>query len=396
MQMMPPFYQTHLQSQLSRADYLLLILLVDLLQSIKQVKLEILATALPFPITFNSRRKKIQRFLSLPELTIEKIWFQIVQSWLSTALESNQVLYLAIDRTKWGYINLLMISLIWDKRAFPIYWEILPKQGNSNFEKQTAAISKVLPLFKDYKVVVLGDREFCSVKLGNWLIETSVGGKSTLSPELSQHVYFCLRLKCNEFVMLENEIWLQLSALGLSPGMMFYLNGVKVTKQKGFAKFNVACKWKRKYWGWAPDEGWYILTNLGDLESAVLAYKKRFGIEEMFRDFKKGGYNLEGTNVTGDRLVVMVLLIAIAYTTATMQGEKIKHIGIQKYIGRVKEARRTQRRHSNFYIGLYGQTWVNFMDGCAHIVAELMKLNRNKRKYYQKGQRAMALILSAL
>jgi len=54
------------------------------------------------------------------------------------------------------------------------------------------------------------------------------------------------------------------------------------------------------------------MTNLPDLESAILSYK-RFGIEEMFRDFKSGGYKLEGTNVTGERLVVMVLLIAIAY-----------------------------------------------------------------------------------
>ncbi len=60
--------------------------------------------------------------------------------------------------------------------------------------------------------------------------------------------------------------------------------------------------WKRKYWGWAPDEGWCILTNLPDLGSAVIAYKKRFGIEEMFRYFKKGGYNLEETSVTGERL----------------------------------------------------------------------------------------------
>lgn len=39
------------------------------------------------------------------------------------------------------------------------------------------------------------------------------------------------------------------------------------------------------------EEGWFILTNLGSLEMAITAYKKRFGIEEMFRDFKKGGYN---------------------------------------------------------------------------------------------------------
>lgn len=68
-----------------------------------------------------------------------------------------QILYLAIDRTKWGSINLLMISLIWDKRALPIYWELLPKQGNSNFEQQTQAFSQILSLFKDYKVVVLGN-----------------------------------------------------------------------------------------------------------------------------------------------------------------------------------------------------------------------------------------------
>jgi len=197
-------------------------------------------------------------------------------------------------------------------------------------------------------------------------------------------------------VQLETEIWRKFCELGLAPGTSLYLKGVNVTKQKGFDKFNFATKWKRKYQGWAPDEGWFILTNLDNLSAAITADQKRFDIEEMFRDFKKGGYNLEGTNVTGDRLIVLVLLITIAYTTATMQGKKFKRMGVQKYIGRVKEAGRTQRRHSSFYIGLYGQTWVNFIEGCAHIVAELMKLNRNKRKYYQKSQRAMALILSAL
>jgi len=34
---------------------------------------------------------------------------------------------------------------------------------------------------------------------------------------------------------------------------------------------------------------------LKNLELA--AYKKRFDIEQMFRDFKSGGYNLEDTNV---------------------------------------------------------------------------------------------------
>jgi hypothetical protein len=62
--MLPLFYQTHLQVNLSCTEYLLLPILINLLQSIKKVSLETLATALPIPILFESRRKKIQRFLS--------------------------------------------------------------------------------------------------------------------------------------------------------------------------------------------------------------------------------------------------------------------------------------------------------------------------------------------
>lgn len=159
--MLPKFYQTHLKSQLSLAEYLLLKILLTLLQSIKKVSLEALATALPIPITFESRRKKIQRFLSLRSLTIEKIWFPIVTAWLETQFTSEKIIYVVIDRTSWARVNLFMISVVWDKRAFPVYFELLPKLGSSNIDEQKAIISKVLPIFNNYKICMLGDREFC-------------------------------------------------------------------------------------------------------------------------------------------------------------------------------------------------------------------------------------------
>lgn len=73
MKMLPTFYQTYLQSQLSRSEYLSLTLLLNLLQSIKQVRIDWLANAFPFPIQFESRRRKIQKLLSLPQLTIKNI-----------------------------------------------------------------------------------------------------------------------------------------------------------------------------------------------------------------------------------------------------------------------------------------------------------------------------------
>lgn len=69
---------------------------------------------------------------------------------------------------------------------------------------------------------------------------------------------------------------------------------------------------------------------------------------------------------------------------------------MQKYVGRVKESGRIERRHSSFYIGLYGRTWVNFMESCMELVTNLMKLSRNKQQCYQRGLRAMRLIISAL
>jgi hypothetical protein len=280
-----------------------------------------LATALPIPILFESRRKKIQRFLSLPNLSIEKVWFPIVTSCLSTYFEREKIIYVVMDRTNWSRINLFLVIVVWDKRAFPVYFELLPKLGSSNLNEQTTILSKVLPVFKNYKICVLGDREFCSVKLANWLRE--------------KNVYFCLRLKKNHFVELEKDIWLELKQLGLLPGVSGFLKGVKVTKTQGFFSFNVACKWKRKILGVAPEQGWFILTNLDTLELAIAAYKRRFDLEEMFRDFKKGGYNLEDTNVSGERLITLILLIAIAYTSATIQGRQIKRKGVQKYVGRV-------------------------------------------------------------
>ena len=371
------FYQTHLESQLSARDYIFLQILINVLQAVKKVSIEALANALPIPITFESRRKKLQRFLSLPNFTIKDIWTVIVKEWLSETFMKKEVVKVAIDRTNWGLINILMVVVIWKKRGIPIYFELLGKLGSSNLEEQTAILSKAIEVLKDYKICVLGDREFCSVKLANWLSERKIS--------------FCLRLKRTNFVEKEAGIWTELSELGLHEGTSIFLEGVKVTKTKNIKGFNLACKWKRKVSGFSQKEGWFILTDL-TLKLAIDRYRQRFDIEEMFRDFKTGGYNLESTKVSGERLISLLLLISLAYLSATIQGQLINQKGIQKYVGRVKESGRTERRHSCFYIGLYGHTWVNFVSNCGALVEELLKLAPNKLTYYQRGKRAMQLV----
>ena len=78
------------------------------------------------------------------------------------------------------------------------------------------------------------------------------------------------------------------------------------------------------YQGWAPDEGWFILTNLSSLEIAIQSFKRRFYIEDMFRDFKIGVYNLEEAIVSAFRLKSLIVLTIIAYISANSQGKKLK------------------------------------------------------------------------
>jgi hypothetical protein len=275
--MFPSFYQIHLQQQLKATEYLTLKILVYLLACHKQVSLGLLASLMPYPIQFESHRRSLQRFFKLDCLQIERLWFPIVQEILKEKFKNHKSLKVAIDRTQWRDKNIFVISLIWDKRGIPLYWQLLNKRGSSNIAQQQALISPVKELLKDYEIIILGDREFGSVKLASWLCE--------------QQVKFVLRIKQERYIQSEEADYVHLSELGLLPGSSFDLTGVKVTKQKGFGSFDVAGNWSRKYRGKVDDEGWYLLTNLGGLKPAIAAFKCRRGIEAMFKDCKTGGYN---------------------------------------------------------------------------------------------------------
>ena len=79
---------------------------------------------------------------------------------------------------------------------------------------------------------------------------------------------------------------------------------------------------------------------------------------------------------------------------ATIKGQNVKRICVQKYIARLRESGRTISTHSCFYVGLFSQNWVNFLDNCWRIVEHVIRLNRNKLEHYLRGMRAMKLILS--
>jgi hypothetical protein len=185
--MLPLSYQTTLCTHLNESQYLTLQLLLLLLQAYRQVKLSVLASVFPQPIQYRSRKRNLQRFLVLPQLSVKLLWFPLIKYWIrqeqrGNCLNREQRRYvrklkhqqygywiIAIDRTQWKGHNIFMVSLVWGTHALPVYWEVLKQPGNSDLKTQKRLLGTVLHLFKNYPVLVLGDREFHSPKLASWL-----------------------------------------------------------------------------------------------------------------------------------------------------------------------------------------------------------------------------------
>ena len=376
--MLPSFYQKYLERYLKPAQLITLKMLVWLLQSHKQVRIERLAANLPLPILEHSRRRHIQRFLALGSLSVLALWFPLIREILDRQLKAGTQLIIAIDRTQWQENNVLMVSAIVHKRAFPIFWTLLEKKGACNLAEQKQVLRPVIRLLNKYQLVVVGDREFHSIELAQWLHR--------------QHLSFVLRQKRNTTFRSKRQKFQPLSSIPIQPGIRLFYSDISLTQKKGFNRFNLAAYWQRKYKGKQEDEPWYLLTNLSSLNSAVHIYKQRYGIEAMFKDCKTGGYNLEASQARPDRLIKLILLIALAMTSAWLHGKRTQLQGQHKYICRLTEKGRNRRRHSNFWIGLYGESWLVAFESCQLWVEEMLNLIANKKSFYQRGLRAISLI----
>lgn len=295
--MLPSFYQTLLEKYLNRTQLITLQMLVWLLQNQKQVRLERLAAALPLPIQENSRRRHLQRFLSLTALSVVLLWFPVIKEIIKRQNKSGKQLIIALDRTQWKDNNVLLASVIYQKRAWPIFWCLLGKNGSSNLLEQQKVLRPVIRLLKIYKLVIIGDREFHSVELAYWLDK--------------QNISFVFRQKKDTTFQKNRQSFQTLESLTIYPGIRQFYTNIKLTQKRGFGRFNLAIYWKRKYRGKQEKSAWYLLTNLPDLSTSVKIYGQRFGIEAMFKDCKTGGYNLEASQANPERLVRLIFLIAL-------------------------------------------------------------------------------------
>ncbi len=377
--MFPQVYHDILASQLTTAQYVTLQMLVMLVQTYKNIQIEKLAENLLLPIKYESRRRHIQRWLSLKVLTVSGIWHPIIKEIIKRKFAAQSSLEIILDRTQWGERNIFMVSVGWGKRSLPVSWTLLNKKGASNLSEQKELLNPVFALLKEYKIIVIGDREFHSAKLGEWLKK--------------KKVYFILRQRKNTNIREKNGKYYPLEERLIIPGRKMILMGVEVTLESP-SDYNLVIYCQRKYGKRKEQEVWYLLTNLSDAKEVVELYKKRWGIEAMFKDYKTGGYNIEDAKMKEERLEKMLIVVAIAYTIAVEKGEKIKKSPHKFHVERQRKVRQKTTKNSNFWVGMYGENWARAGQEMEEWVQKLEQINPNKRRFYQRGLKAQQYILS--
>ena len=368
--MYPELYQKWFKLTLNPTELVLIEILMKIVGLLSKATLGHLANNLPLPILAASRLKALQRFLNSPRFGKEKIWWGIWMELMTGYWHIEQPIILAIDRTSWGRYNLLVVSWIIQGRAIPINWQLLDKLGSSNLDDQQAVIQPITCLLPEYSFVLLGDREFCSKSLATWLLEIGWG--------------YCLRLKKTTYVRLENDELITLHQLASHPGISIFLKGINISKNSHKFPFNLAAHYPKEHDGMPIEEGWFLLTTFSDLSTAVKTYATRFQLEEMFRDYKSYGFNLELTQLNGSRFDAWFLLLTLVYSTLVFTGV-VTTEAERKYLIRTDNIKRQSARNSVVTLGKVSLFYKFDWGFLTPLISQYIRINHHKIDCYVRG-----------
>jgi Transposase DDE domain len=286
--------------------------LIIALFKVKTVNLAEVATAFPGTAESNSHYRRIQRFFEHVEITPTLI-AQFVVSFLPYATYT-----LSLDRTNWMFgcfpINFLVLSVVHDGVAFPLFWILLPKKGNSHTRERIALINQFIEVFGAPKIdCLLADREFIGEKWFAYL--------------QAHHIRFHIRIKRDMHVARTNGT--------LSPVLNFF-RSLPVSTYCTLIGPRLVCRHLLWVTGMRLPSGDYLILVSNDESDKILEdYKKRWKIEVLFQALKSRGFNFEETHLKNERrLKTLFSVLTIAFCWAYHVGawqHGVKPIRMKKH-----------------------------------------------------------------
>nr|ADA82580.1 transposase [uncultured bacterium psy1]ADA82594.1 transposase [uncultured bacterium psy1] len=301
--------------------------LIIALFKVKTVNFAELATAFSGSAKVDSHYRRIQRFFKEVELKQDTL------ARLVTSLLPYDQFVLSIDRTNWMLgcfaINFLVLSIVHQGTAFPVFWLLLPKKGNSNTKERIELINQFLDVFGSHKIQYLtGDREFIGQQWFAYLIK--------------HQIEFRLRIKKNMMISRSNGQF--------SPAENFFRS----------LPLSTACQLIDRRWvcghllwvtGMRLASGDYLIVVTHDDSAHTMSdYAKRWKIEVLFESLKSRGFNFEDVNLKDqESLKRLLAVITIAFCWAY-------HVGA--WLNEVKPIRVKKHQRPAKSVFRYGFDWI--------------------------------------
>lgn len=240
--------------------------------------------------------KRFSRFLDNPQVP-SAVWYDPFARWMLRSAAGGGQLHLIIDNTKIAFgFRLIMVSVAYRRRSLPLAWMWKSGiKGHSTSQAQVTLLKAVKALLPPHSAVSLvGDCEF---------------GRCPLIAYLCQEGWdYALRQVGRQMVWWQgNGQWQRVDSL-LSKAGCRWLGWVVLTHKQQQLTHLVA------FWRKGQTQAWWLATNQTSVRAAVRLYRRRMWIEEMFADFKRHGFDLEGSHLRSvERLTRLTFLVCLLY-----------------------------------------------------------------------------------
>ena len=219
--------------------------------------------------------KRIARLLQNPRISAkdlaEKVFLQVLQQ-----LPKVGKMRLAFDWTIENKQYLLVISLVRNGRAIPIFWRGYEEHRLKGKMKkiERAMLKRVLKKLKEKvgkrRIILTADRGFADVETFRLLKRLEIA--------------FVIRVKCNTLIQMQG-VWRSLKTIELKTDGEQQKIGKRGYCRRDEESLEIAVSCVK-----ATDEAkdrWYLVSNMKwSAEKMVAEYRRRFWCEEGFRDVK--------------------------------------------------------------------------------------------------------------
>ena len=211
-------------------------------------------------------------------------------------------------------INFLVLSVVHDGIAFPLFWQLLAKRGNSNTQDRIDLLDQFLKVVGSDKIdCLVADREFIGAEWFAWL--------------RANHIPFCIRIRHDMKVSRTTGV--------LSPARNFFRSLPRSTSCSLIDPRLVCGHWLWVTGMHLPSGAYLIVVSNRPGHQALEVYQRRWQIEVLFEALKSRGFNFEATRLReAKRLETLCGVLAIAFSWAYHVGawrHKVKPIALKTH-----------------------------------------------------------------